>query len=58
MYVQASLTYICLFNVVHLWCDEYLLFYFCKEEQKKWAFTLVTTTSFLARTRNLVVGAV
>ena len=32
MFVQASLTYICLFNVVHLWCDEYLLFYFCKEE--------------------------
>ena len=30
------------------------LLYFCREEQKKWAFTLVATVSFLAGTRNLV----
>ena len=30
------------------------LLYFCMEEQKKWAFTLVATTSLLAGTRNLV----
>ena len=30
------------------------LLYFCREEQKKWAFTLVATASFLAGTRNLV----
>ena len=32
MYVQASLMNICSFNVVHLWCDEYLL-YFCKKNR-------------------------
>ena len=56
MYVQASLTCICSFNVGHLWCDEYLL-YFCREEQKKWVFTVVATASFLAGTRNLVSGS-
>ena len=57
MFVQASLTCICSFNAMHLWCDEYLL-YFCKEEQKKWVFTVVATASFLAGTRNLVSGSV
>ena len=33
------------------------LLYFCMEEQKKWAFTLVATTSFLAGTRNLISGS-
>ena len=57
MFVQAGLTNICSFNALHLWCDEYLL-YFCKEEQKKWVFTVVATASFLAGTRNLVSGSV
>ena len=33
------------------------LLYFCREEQKKWAFTLVTTASFMAGTRNIVGGS-
>ena len=34
-----------------------VLLYFCREEQKKWVFTVVATASFLAGTRNLVSGS-
>ena len=34
MFVQASLTYICLFNVVHLWCDEFLSSTFVRKNRR------------------------
>ena len=57
MFVQAGLTCICSFNVVHLRCwGHYSTFVW--KNKRKWVFTVVATASFLAGTRNLISGSV
>ena len=53
MSVQASLTYLCSFNVCT--CGACLRL-FCYEEQKVYVIAVVAIVSFLAGTRNLMLG--
>ena len=54
-YVQVGLTYFCSFNAVHLWCLAFSLFV-CKEQKSAYDIADAAKSSFLAVTRNLMVG--